>query len=112
MIGSHLHPLSPATFGEICQTSDVPAGVINVLTGFNSELLEHVATHREIACVYSSGLHKKERVLLEQSGSDSMKRIKYLELDSSDWHDLTKTASPWNIEPFVEMKTIWHPSPC
>ena len=58
VLGSSKHPLPAAIFGEICQTSDVPPGVINVLTGFTNELLEHYATHREIAAVFASGLSK------------------------------------------------------
>ena len=112
VLGSSENPLSAATLGEICQTSDVPKGVVNILTGFTEELLEHVATHREIASVYASGLSKKERVVLETLGADSLKRIRYIDINEDQWVDHNQTASPWNIEPFVEMKTIWHPSGC
>lgn len=112
VVGSSDHPLPAAIFGEICQTSDVPKGVVNILTGFKGELLEHVATHREIASVYASGLSKKERKTLEIGGADSLKRIRYADFNLKEWGDQMKSASPWNIEPFVEMKTIWHPSSC
>ena len=112
VLGSSDNPLPAVIFSEICQTSDVPPGVINILTGFTKELLEHVATHREITSVYASGLSKQDRIILETGGADSLKRIRYIDIAEDEWADHDKTASPWNIEPFVEMKTIWHPTSC
>ncbi|MBT4530753.1 MAG: aldehyde dehydrogenase family protein [Phycisphaerae bacterium] len=111
-LGSEVHPITTAIFGEVCQTSDVPAGVINLLTGKNKELLEHIATHRQVAGLYVANPTKKNRTLLEEGSADSMKRVHCVAFDESDWYDNAVTASPWEIEPFVEMKTIWHPSAC
>ncbi|MDE1037388.1 MAG: aldehyde dehydrogenase family protein [Phycisphaerales bacterium] len=111
-LGSQAHPMATAILGEVCQTSDVPAGVINLLTGKKSELLEHIATHRQVASLYVSDCSKKERVLLEEGSADSMKRVHTVSFTEDDWYDNGVTASPWEIGPFVEMKTIWHPSAC
>jgi len=111
-IGSDNHPIPTAILGEVCQTSDVPAGVVNLLTGSQSELLEHVASHRQIASIHASGTSKKDQTSMQEAAADSMKRIRCNAYATEDWYEDDKTASPWNIEPFVEMKTIWHPSAC
>ncbi len=112
VVGSDVNPIPAAILGEVCQTSDIPSGVINIVTGVQSELYEHIATHRQVAGIYSAALAKKDRVEIEQGAADSMKRVRFSTLDGDDWFDGSITASPWNIEPFVEMKTIWHPSAC
>ena len=111
-IGSDNHPLPTAILGEVCQTSDVPAGVINLLTGSSQELLEHVATHRQVSSILAANVSAKNRVLIQEGASESMKRVRFISVDDEAWLDHTQTASPWEIEPFVEMKTIWHPSAC
>jgi len=111
-VGSEAHPIPTAIFGEVCKTSDVPAGVINLLTGSQSELLEQIATHRQVAAIHASDMRKKDRTAMKIGASDSLKRIHFCDLNTDEWYDDRKAASPWNIEPFVEMKTIWHPSAC
>lgn len=110
VLGSDNHPIPAAIFGEVCQTSDVPSGVINILTGKQIEIIEHVATHRQVAGIYAANVSKKNRITLEEGGADNMKRVHCMTYDESEWYCNAKTASPWEIEPFVEMKTIWHPS--
>ena len=110
VLGSHLHPIPSAILGEVCHTSDVPSGVINILTGTKKELLEHFASHRSIQCLYASDVTKPERTIIEEGASDSLKRVKYLQIRKDAWYDQNQTSSPWNLEHFVEMKTIWHPS--
>ncbi len=109
-LGSHLHPLPSAILGEVCHTSDVPSGVVNILTSTKKELLEHFATHRNIHSLYASDVTKPERTLIEEGASDSLKRVSYLHIQKDAWYDQNQTASPWNLEHFIEMKTIWHPS--
>ncbi len=111
-VGSDLNPIPTAILGEICQTSDIPAGVINLITGKQSELFEHIASHRQVAGIYSAALSKKNRILIETGSADSVKRVRFNSFSDEDWYDGDKVASPWNIEPFVELKTIWHPSAC
>ena len=111
-IGSDDHPLPTVILGEVCQTSDVPAGVINLLTGSSQELLEHVATHRQVSSVLAANASAKNRILIQEGASESMKRVRFVTVDDDAWFDHAHVASPWEIEPFVEMKTIWHPSAC
>ena len=111
-IGSDDHPIATAIFGEVCQTSDVPAGVINLITGSRHELIEHIATHRQGAGVYAANVSKKHRTAIEMGAADSVKRVRCVTVDDDAWYDNAQVGSPWEIEPFVEMKTIWHPSGC
>jgi len=112
-LGSEAHPLATSIFGEVCATSDVPAGVINLLTGYRSELLEHVAYHREINAIHAANLPKEQVKMLRLGASENVKRVAVRTFKSTeDWYDLDAGggANPWAIEPFVEMKTIWHPA--
>lgn len=109
-LGSEKYPLPTAMLGEVLATSDVPPGVINLLTGKRSELLEHFAQHREINALNAAGLTAAHRKTLQLGSADNLKRVTHLAHTMDDWFDEDVCASPWTIEPFVEMKTIWHPS--
>jgi acyl-CoA reductase-like NAD-dependent aldehyde dehydrogenase len=111
-VGSSEHPMATAILGEVCQTSDIPPGVINLITGSQQELIGHIATHRQVAGVYGANISKKNRITIEEGASDSLKRVHCVSYEDETWYDNNATASPWEIEPFVEMKTIWHPSAC
>jgi acyl-CoA reductase-like NAD-dependent aldehyde dehydrogenase len=99
-----------AVFGEICATSDVPAGVINIITGIRSELLEHLAKHRGVNAVSAANLSREETMLLKLGTSDNVKRVHVAKIADADWFDAAVMENPWTIEPFVEFKTIWHPA--
>ena len=99
-----------SVLGEVCATSDVPGGVINILTGLREELLPHVASHREIDAVHAAGLTEDQRSMLRAGSAENLKRVTVRNLAPETWTDADACESPWWIEPFVEMKTIWHPS--
>ncbi|MBL9120766.1 MAG: aldehyde dehydrogenase family protein [Phycisphaerae bacterium] len=112
-ISSDSNPLPAVSLMEILATSDVPAGVVNILTGQRSELLGHLATHREINAISAATADAKEARTLELGAAENLKRVRIVR-DAKpdarpDWSDDDRFAGPWSIEPFVEMKTIWHP---
>ncbi|MBX3377319.1 MAG: aldehyde dehydrogenase family protein [Phycisphaeraceae bacterium] len=107
-LASEANPLPGAILGEVCATSDVPAGVINILTGHRAELLPHFASHRDIDGLHAAGLSGEEARLLREGVAENVKRVTVR--GRTDWFDEAEWHSPWWIEPFVEMKTIWHPS--
>jgi delta 1-pyrroline-5-carboxylate dehydrogenase len=109
-LGSEAHPLATSIFGEICATSDVPAGVINLLTGYRSELVEYIASHREINAIHAANLPKDQSIQLRLGASENVKRVCVRDIRDDAWYDQGGGDNPWVIEPFVEMKTIWHPS--
>ncbi len=101
--------LPAAILGEVCATSDVPAGVINILTGKRSELIEHLAQHRTVNAISAANLSRDEAATLKAGIADNLKRVRLASIQPADWTDPAVCEHPWTIEPFVEMKTIWHP---
>ena len=108
-ISSDSNPLPAVSLMEILATSDVPAGVVNILTGQRSELLGHLATHREINAISAATADAKEARTLELGAAENLKRVRIVHDAKPDWGNEDRFAGPWSIEPFVEMKTIWHP---
>lgn len=107
-LGSESAPIATSVLGEVCATSDVPGGVINLLTGKRDELIEHIASHRDVNAVVGAGLSKKHAAALRMGSSENIKRVRIE--GNVDFYDDEACESPWRIEPLVEMKTIWHPS--
>jgi len=102
--------LPAAILGEVCATSDVPAGAINILTGRRSELIEPLAQHRGVNAIAAANLPRADAAALRLGTADNLKRVRISNIEADDWFDPGVCESPWTIEPFVEMKTIWHPS--
>ena len=107
-LGSEREPMTACMLGEVCATSDVPAGVVNILSGLREELVPQIATHRDVDAIHAANLPKGQAQQLRDGGPDSVKRVRVREVE--DWRDGHACESPWWIEPFVEMKTIWHPA--
>ena len=99
LIASESYPLPAITLGEVIATSDVPGGVVNILTGKASELLPWVGSHMEIDGVDVAGLNKKQEDEIKLVGADNLKRISRF----------TPGNHPERILSFMEHKTIWHP---
>jgi len=111
-VGGEHHPLSWVVFAEACGVADVPAGVINLLTGSATELLEPMASHRELRAIGAANLDRDALATLETLAADQMARVRHESFDESAWYDHDRCESPWRCEAFLEMKTIWHPSAC
>lgn len=109
-LGSEREPLTTSVLGEVCGTSDVPAGVINLLTGIRSELVPQIAEHRDIDAVVGANLGADQSAALRHGASNNVKRVAILDVPPDQWLDSELLESPWTIERTVEMKTIWHPS--
>ncbi|MHC4422757.1 MAG: aldehyde dehydrogenase family protein, partial [Planctomycetota bacterium] len=97
-------------FGEVCATSDVPAGVVNVLTGRRDELIGPLAEHRDVNAISAANVEHDQHVALRKGTAENLKRVRTERLEAEAWYRAALCESPWRIEPFVEMKTIWHPS--
>jgi acyl-CoA reductase-like NAD-dependent aldehyde dehydrogenase len=105
-LASHSAPYPSILLGEMLATSDLPGGVVNLLTGERKEMISTFATHehlRAIAAVASQA----EAVTLQQGAAESVKRVK-LHDPKTDWFSATHD-SPYAIRDFVEAKTVWHP---
>ena len=99
LIASETSPLSSITLAEVIATSDVPAGVVNVLTGKKSELIPWLASHMEVDGIDISGADKKLDGEIKRAGTDNLKRI----------YRFDKEVSLKRILSFMEYKTVWHP---
>ena len=99
LIASESYPLPAITLSEVLATSDVPGGVINILTGKIAELAPWVGSHMEIDGVDVAGLSKKQEEELKLVGADNLKRI----------FRFSPTNHPELIISFMEQKTVWHP---
>ncbi|CAN2217665.1 PutA NAD-dependent aldehyde dehydrogenases [Candidatus Nanopelagicaceae bacterium] len=86
------------SFAEVLATSDLPAGVINILTGSIDELAPWAASHMDIDGFDISGVDKKKRGALKEAGAENLKRI----------HAFGSGQSPTRILAFMESKTVWH----
>jgi acyl-CoA reductase-like NAD-dependent aldehyde dehydrogenase len=99
LIASENYPLPAITLSEALATSDVPGGVVNILTGKSAELAPWVGSHMEIDGVDVAGLSKKQEEELKLVGADNLKRIFRFNPDNH----------PERITSFMEQKTVWHP---
>jgi acyl-CoA reductase-like NAD-dependent aldehyde dehydrogenase len=106
VLGSASRPLSAVTFAEVLNSSDVPSGVVNILTGFRKELLSQFAAHMDVNAVIYAGDSVEEKSAVETQAIENLKRVRtYMDLD---W-DREKSESPYMILDFQETKTTWHP---
>lgn len=107
MLASESQPLSAISFAEVLHSSDVPGGVVNILSGFREELLPFFADHMDInALVYSDPLQENQRKMIGEQASLSVKRI--VDRQVSDWTD-EEVEHPYWILDLQEIKTTWHP---
>ncbi|MFP4227712.1 MAG: aldehyde dehydrogenase family protein [Salinivenus sp.] len=102
-------PTLALDLAEVLDTSDLPGGVVNILTGQREELRGHVGGHRDVDAILSVGASKEERTVLEEEGAASVTRLEFRPSRSAaEWRS-DDSASPYWITPFVEYKTTWHP---
>lgn len=101
---SEKNPLPGVTFGEILATSDVPPGVVNLVSGIKSELIPWLASHMDVNAIDVSDLDEEMLRKVEIAAAENVKRIvRPSEASTKD------PQSPYAISDFLEMKTVWHP---
>jgi acyl-CoA reductase-like NAD-dependent aldehyde dehydrogenase len=94
-------------FAEVLNNSDLPGGVVNLLTGKRDELIGHVGGHKDVDGIVAYGADDEQEEQLALEGAESVKRVKFKD-DPADWTS-DDCQSPYWILPFVEFKTNWHP---
>ena len=96
-------------FAEILHCSDLPGGVVNILTGHRDELLGHVSGHRDVDGIAAFDATADEQKSIGIEGAETVKRIHFYDTPTGgDWTS-EEAQSPYWILPFVEFKTAWHP---
>ena len=111
VVASESRPLPAVTLTEVLATSDVPGGVVNLVTGLRREIVPALAAHMDVNALDAFGVAPPEAVVVEESGVENVKRVirpPRAGLERYDW--LGETAqSPYLIGEFIETKTVWHP---
>jgi acyl-CoA reductase-like NAD-dependent aldehyde dehydrogenase len=113
VLASESRPLPAITMTEVLATSDVPAGVVNVLSGLKTELVPVLAGHVDVDALDVWGVPEALRTDVELVAADNVKRLSRRPAGVSDvrfdWLDDRATERPEWIAAFLEMKTVWHP---
>ena len=99
VVASETHPLAAIELAEAIATSDVPGGVVNILTGRREELAPILAGHMDVNALDVTGADGQTHEL-ERLAAENVKRV----VKGS-----AEEQSPWTIASFLELKTIWHP---
>jgi acyl-CoA reductase-like NAD-dependent aldehyde dehydrogenase len=104
VVASESRPLPAISLAEVLATSDLPAGVVNVLTGRTAELAPTLAGHMDVNAIDLTGAGAPDRPALERLAASNVKRVTH---GNEDW-----TANPGTqrLMAFLEIKTVWHPA--
>ena len=108
VLASPTKPLPALTFSEIIATSDLPPGVINIITGDRAELAPHFASHMDVNAIVDATGDEKIGRELQRGGGFNVKRYVRRDLAPAAWQT-EEAESPYWILDTVEMKTAWHP---
>jgi acyl-CoA reductase-like NAD-dependent aldehyde dehydrogenase len=98
-VASETRPLAAIELAEAIATSDVPGGVVNILTGKRADVAPTLASHMDVNAIDLCGTNGGSTEL-EELAADNVKRIVRGRAD---------VQSPWEIASFLELKTVWHP---
>jgi acyl-CoA reductase-like NAD-dependent aldehyde dehydrogenase len=106
LLASEENPLCSITFAEVLHTSDVPSGVVNILTGHRSELIDQFSSHMDVNAIVYCGNEPEEIKLVQENAALNVKRpIVY---SNENWLN-KNTQDPYRILNTLETKTTWHP---
>jgi acyl-CoA reductase-like NAD-dependent aldehyde dehydrogenase len=109
-LASERDPRTAVVFAEAVATSDVPAGVVNVLTGYRNEIGPVLAKHMDVDAFALQGDEMQLCEIAAREGAANVKRVRtYPAWTRAEWHE-QQAQSLGLIETFSEIKTIWHPA--
>jgi acyl-CoA reductase-like NAD-dependent aldehyde dehydrogenase len=106
VIASERSPLPAISLAEVLATSDVPGGVVNMLTGRTAELVPWLASHMDVNGIDVTGVPDEMLADAERAAADNVKRVHRAPDADPFEHD---AQSPYEITAFTELKTVWHP---
>jgi len=112
VLASEGRPLPAVTLSEVLATSDVPGGVVNLITGLRKELVPPLAAHMDVNAMDAWGVPAEMAVAVEAAAIENVKRVARAPRgggDRIDWLDDRTAQRPEWIAAFLEMKTVWHP---
>jgi acyl-CoA reductase-like NAD-dependent aldehyde dehydrogenase len=106
VLASERAPLPAVSLGEVLATSDVPGGVVNILTGLTTELVPWLAGHMDVNAIDATGVPEELRSEVEELSAENVKRV-HRGPDADPFSD--EAQSPYEVTALVEFKTVWHP---
>jgi acyl-CoA reductase-like NAD-dependent aldehyde dehydrogenase len=106
VVTSQDRPLPAITLSEVLATSDVPGGVVNIVTGRTAELAPWLASHADVNALDLAGAPEALRAELEEAAAGTVKRVLRAKATEPDWTSAPDTA---RLRAFLETKTVWHP---
>ena len=106
ILASESFPLCSITFAEVLHSSDVPDGVVNILTGYRNELIEHFSSHMDVNAIIYCGDNSDDKKLVETNAALNVKHV--IHFPNQDWAK-NLHQSPYHILKCQETKTTWHP---
>jgi acyl-CoA reductase-like NAD-dependent aldehyde dehydrogenase len=106
ILASESFPLCSITFAEVLHSSDVPDGVVNILTGYRNELIEHFSSHIDVNAIIYCGDNSDDKKLVETNAALNVKHV--IHFPYQDWAKKLH-QSPYHILKCQETKTTWHP---
>lgn len=101
LVVSEHYPLTAIEFAEVIHASDVPGGVINIITGYRKEFVSHAASHMDVNAIVYSDVNAEHKKAIQKNAALNVKRV----IDYSK----DKIESPYRILAGQEIKTTWHP---
>ena len=108
-VTSEKQPLAAVTLGEVFETSDVPAGVVNLLSGIKSELVPWMAAHMDVNAIDTTGVASEAIAAVQKTAAENVKRVVHFDAAGIGWDDQRRSQGPYAIFDFQESKTVWHP---
>ena len=103
---SENNPLSGLTFAEVLGTSDLPGGVVNLLTGMESELLEPFSSHMDVNAMAYYRNNAESKKTIQLNAALNVRRVHFYNTEDKN---NVEDGSPYRILDFMEIKTTWHP---
>jgi len=106
VLASENQPMPAVTLSEVLATSDVPGGVVNLLTGFTRELVPWLAGHMDVNAIDVTGVPAELTGEVEELAAENVKRV-HRAPDVDPFSD--EAQSPYEVTALLEFKTVWHP---
>ena len=106
VLASEKQPMPAVTLSEVLTTSDVPGGVVNLLTGFTDELVPWLAGHMDVNAIDVTGVSEGLTAQVEELAAENVKRV-HRAPDADPFSE--EAQSPYEVAALMEFKTVWHP---
>ena len=106
ILASESYPLCGITFAEVLHSSDVPGGVINIMSGRRSELIEQFSSHMDVNAIIYCGVDPGHASMIEKNTALNVKRA--INYEDQNWIN-SNAQGPYHIMNSQEIKTTWHP---